>query len=56
MFCGKRFKGTRAATLALIKHSKELEDGNKLEEGIARVVKGVDKDSDGIIDDCVFIE
>jgi len=56
MFCGKRFKGTRAATLALIKHARELEEGNKFKDGIARIVKGVDKDSDGIIDDCVFIE
>ena len=56
LFCGKRFKGTRAATLALIKHWKELEKGNKFRDGIARVVKGIDRDSDGIIDDCVFIE
>jgi DNA-binding transcriptional ArsR family regulator len=56
LFCGKRFKGTRAATLALIKHAKELEDGNKFKDGIARVVKGVDKDADGIIDDCIFLE
>ena len=56
LFCGKRFKGTRAATLALIRHAKLLEEGNKFKDGIARVVKGVDKDSDGIIDDCIFIE
>jgi DNA-binding transcriptional ArsR family regulator len=56
MFCGKRFKGTRAATLALIKHARELEEGTKFKDGTARIVKGVDKDSDGIIDDCVFIE
>jgi DNA-binding transcriptional ArsR family regulator len=56
LFCGIRFKGTRAATLALINHSKELEEGNKFKEGIARVVRGVDKDSDSIIDDCFFLE
>jgi len=56
LLCGKRFKGTRAATLALIRHLNELERGNKFKEGIARVVKGVDKDSDSIIDDCIFIE
>ncbi len=56
LFCGKRFKGTRAATLALIKHARELEEGNKFKDGIARIVKGVDRDSDGIIDDCIFIE
>jgi len=56
MFCGRRFKGTRAATLALIKHANELEKNNEFKEGIARLVKGVDRDSDGIIDDCIFIE
>jgi DNA-binding transcriptional ArsR family regulator len=56
LFCGKRFKGTRAATLALIKHAKDLEEGNKFKEGIARVVKGIDKDADSIIDDCIFLE
>jgi len=56
LFCGKRFKGTRAATIALIKHAKEIEEGNKFKDGIARIVKGVDRDADGIIDDCVFIE
>jgi DNA-binding transcriptional ArsR family regulator len=56
LFCGRRFKGTRAATLALIKHSKELEERNKFKDGIARVVRGVDKDSDSIIDDCFFLE
>jgi hypothetical protein len=42
--------------LTLIKHAREFEEGNKFKDGIARIVKGVDKDSDGIIDDCVFIE
>jgi len=56
MFCGRRFKGTRAATLALIKHASELEKDNKFKEGIARLVRGVDRDSDGIIDDCIFVE
>jgi hypothetical protein len=56
LFCGRRFKGTRAATLALIKHARELERGNKFGEGIARVVRGIDKDADAIIDDCVFLE
>jgi DNA-binding transcriptional ArsR family regulator len=56
LFCGKRFKGTRAATLALIKRASKLDEGNKFSEGIARVVKGIDVDSDGVIDDCIFIE
>ncbi|MEM5815112.1 MAG: ArsR family transcriptional regulator [Candidatus Aenigmatarchaeota archaeon] len=55
-FGGKRFKGTRASTIALVKYSKKLEKGNKFKDGIARVVKGIDKDGDGIIDDVIFIE
>ncbi len=53
---GKRFRGTRAAILGLMKYLKKLEDGNKFEEGIARVVQGIDKDADGIIDDVEFLE
>jgi len=48
---GKRFKGTRASIIGFIKYSKEFED-----EEFARVVLGVDKDSDGIIDDVIFLE
>jgi len=53
---GKRFKGTRAATVALIKHLKEIDKGNKHNGEIARVVRGIDRDSDGRIDDVEFLE
>ncbi|MEM4449145.1 MAG: ArsR family transcriptional regulator [Fervidicoccaceae archaeon] len=53
---GKRFKGTRAATIAVIKYCKKLKKGNKFKDGIARIVKGIDKNADGIIDDVLFIE
>ena len=56
---GKRFKGTRAAILAIIKRMRELQRGNKTDElngGIARVVRGIDRNSDGIIDDVEFLE
>lgn len=53
---GKRFDGTRAAILALIKYLKKLEVGNKSDSGIARIVEGIDKDSDGRIDDVEFLE
>lgn len=56
VFGGKRFKGTRAATLAIIKYCRRISSGNKFKDGIARIVKGVDRDSDGIIDDVIFIE
>ena len=53
---GKRFKGTRAAVVALIKHTKEMEKGRKVDGGFARIVLGVDVDSDGRIDDVKFLE
>lgn len=57
IFAGKRFKGSRAAILALIKHIKEVEKGNIHEPTtIVRVVKSIDRDADGIIDDVEFLE
>ena len=53
---GRRFKGTRAATLALIKYANKLSEGKKFSEGVARIVKGIDRDSDCIIDDVEFLE
>ncbi len=53
---GIRFKGTRAAVLALIKNMRDVQMGNRLNGGIARVVRGIDKDSDGRIDDVEFLE
>jgi len=53
---GIRFKGTRAAVMALIKRMREVENGNNLNGGVARVVRGIDKDSDGRVDDVEFLE
>lgn len=53
---GRRFKGTRAAMLALVMYLKKLKIGNKFDEGIARVVRGIDRDADGRIDDVEFLE
>ncbi len=53
---GKRFKGTRSAILSIVKKMRELQKGNKVENGIARVVRGIDKDADGIVDDVEFLE
>ena len=41
---------------AEMKYLKKLEDGNKFEGGIARIVHGIDRDADGIIDDVEFLE
>jgi len=53
---GKRFKGTRAAIIGLIKYIRKIEDGNKFSDGISRVVRAMDRDSDGIVDDVEFLE
>lgn len=56
LLSGKRFGGTKAAILGMVKYLKKLEDGNKFDEGIARVVHGIDRNADGIIDDVEFLE
>jgi hypothetical protein len=54
---GKRYMGTRAVMIAFIKHFKDLIKGNKHNNKVhARVVEGVDLDSDGIVDDIEFLE
>ncbi len=48
---GNRYSGTRAAIIAFLKKFKELSKGNKFNPEIeAKVVEGLDLDSDGIID------
>jgi DNA-binding transcriptional ArsR family regulator len=57
VFSGKGFKGTRAAVLAFIKHLKKIIKGNSVKpDVIAKVVQGIDIDSDGIIDEVEFLE
>lgn len=54
---GKRHSGTRAAIIALITQFDELKKGNRFNPSItARVVEGLDLDSDGIIDQAEFRE
>ena len=54
---GKRFAGTRAAITAFLKGFKEIYSGNKFRPGImAKVVEGLDLDSDGIVDAVEFRE
>ncbi|MBI2541275.1 S-layer protein [Candidatus Woesearchaeota archaeon] len=54
---GKRFSGTRAAIIAFLKDFKKVTNGNIHNPGIkAKVVEGIDLDSDGIIDDIEFRE
>ena len=54
---GKRYAGTRAVMIALLKHFKEVISGNKHDKNIdAKIIEGVDMDSDGIVDDIEFKE
>ncbi|MBS3131022.1 S-layer protein [Candidatus Woesearchaeota archaeon] len=54
---GKRFAGTRAAIIAFLKGFKKIAQGNIHNPSIkAKVVEGVDLDSDGIVDDVEFRE
>jgi len=49
---GKRFSGTRAAIIAFLKDFNSITKGNLHNNAIkAKVVEGIDLDSDGIIDD-----
>lgn len=54
---GKRFSGTRAAITAFLKGFKEIYSGNKFRRGtMAKVVEGLDMDSDGVVDAVEFRE
>ena len=54
---GKRFSGTRAAIIAFLKGFRKITGGNIHNKNInAKVVEGIDLDSDGIIDDIEFRE
>ena len=57
VFSGKGFTGTRAAVLAFIKYLKKIVVGNLVKPGvIAKVIQGIDMDSDGIVDEVEFLE
>lgn len=54
---GKGFRGTFSAIIGFTNYLKEVSMGNSLNpKVIARVVKGIDADADGIIDDIEFLE
>lgn len=57
ILAGKRYWGTRAAIIAFVKHLDEVAENNFYNPDVpARVVKGIDEDSDGIIDTVEFLE
>ncbi len=57
LIAGKRYSGTKAAMIGIIKHFREISDGNIHNNRIkARIVEGLDMDSDGEIDSVEFRE
>jgi len=57
LFAGVSHLGTKAAIVAFIKHLEKIAKGNSANpEILARVVSGLDLNSDGIIDDIEFLE
>jgi DNA-binding transcriptional ArsR family regulator len=53
---GIRFKVPRAEIVELIKHMREFQTGSRFDSGVARVVRGIDIDSEGRIDDVEILE
>ena len=54
---GKRYAGTRAVTLAFLKYLSDISKGNSINSKVpARIVEGLDKNSDGVVDDVRFVE
>jgi predicted transcriptional regulator len=57
LLAGMRNAGTKACILAFLKHFEELQKGNQYKAKTqSRVLEGVDLDSDGLVDDCEFLE
>jgi len=57
LIAGKRYAGTKAVTVAFLKYFDEIVKGNKYDNKImAKVVEGIDLDSDGIVDDAEVLE
>jgi DNA-binding transcriptional ArsR family regulator len=57
VLAGNTHLGTAASVIGLVKHTERVAEGNSLsKEKIARVVRGLDLDSDGLIDDVKFLE
>jgi len=54
---GKSHRGTKSSIISLIKHFEKIGEKNKFSKKyIAHVVRGMDKDYDGIIDDVEILE
>lgn len=57
VLAGKRYSGTRAAIIAFLEGFKKIIEGNIHDKNIsAKIVEGIDLDSDGIVDSVEFRE
>ncbi|MDD5193544.1 MAG: S-layer protein [Candidatus Nanoarchaeia archaeon] len=57
VIAGKRYAGTKAAIISFLKYFKEISKGNNFNKNIdAKVIEGIDLDSDGIVDDVEILE
>lgn len=57
LIAGRRYVGTKAAMLSLLKHLKDICKGNKYNNKIfGHVVEGIDINSDGVIEDVMILE
>jgi len=57
ILAGNTHLGTAASVIGFVKYTERVAEGNSsAKEKIAKVVKGVDLDSDGLIDDVEFLE
>lgn len=57
LLAGRRSRGLRSAIIAFTRYIYEVMEGNtKNKKIVAKVVRGIDKDGDGIIDSVVFLE
>ena len=57
VIAGRRMSGTRAAILAFLQKFDEICKGNSYDPKVfARIVEGIDKDNDGVIDSIEFLE
>lgn len=57
LVAGRRYAGTRAVTMAFLRYFSEVAKGNSVNPSVcARVVEGLDRDADGVVDDVKFVE
>ena len=57
LIAGKRYAGTRAVMIAFLRHFRELCGGNRFSPKTeAKVVEGVDLNSDGVVDEAEVLE